>query len=410
MATRLPRPEIRNRESRVWIVFAVIHVGFLARLLPFILSGGVLSDIRLYREWAYQAINDGVWQGIDTAWVYPVGALVPMLLATVFGPQLYQLAWFLLFALLNAVGVAALVRTRSTHRFTAAYWWLVATALLGPVAVGRLDGLTAPLVIAGILLLGARPGTASLLLSAATWVKVWPAAVILAAVVALRSRVRIVLAGAALSAVIAAGVVLFGDLRNLTSFLGAQGARGMQLEAPLSTPGVWQAITGSSGAVIFEDDEINTMEVRGALSAQVATLMSPLLAVALVLTALLVAFALRRGAPPERVLATGSLALVTTLVVFNKVGSPQFMLWIAAVIAAGLVLDASADWKFPAVAMLVTAGLTTLVYPIFYDALRYDLSPAIAVVLTLRNLLVISIFGWSLMQLVRLSTRSRVPS
>lgn len=408
MATRLPAPEIRNRASTVWIFFAVIHVGFLARLLPFITSGGVLSDIRLYREWAYQALNDGVWQGIDTAWVYPVGALVPMLLATVFGAQLYQLAWFLLFAVLNAVGVAALVRTRSEHRFTAAYWWLAATALLGPVAVGRLDGLTAPLVIGGILLLGTRPVAASLILSAATWVKVWPAAVILAAVVALRSRVRIVLAGAALSAVIAVVVVLFGDLRNLTSFLGAQGARGMQLEAPLSTPGVWQAITGSSGAVIFEDEEINTMEVRGALSAQVATLMSPLLAIALVLTAALVAFALRRGASPERVLATGSLALVTTLVVFNKVGSPQFMLWIAAVIAAGLVLDAGADWKFPAVAMLVTAGLTTLVYPIFYDALRYDLSPAIAAVLTLRNLLVIGIFGWSLVRLVRLGSRSRV--
>ncbi|WP_162149406.1 glycosyltransferase 87 family protein [Arthrobacter sp. Br18] len=406
MDSRPPTPETRNRVSPVWIIFAVIHIGFLARLLPFITSGGVLSDIRLYREWAYQALNDGVWQGIDAAWVYPVGALVPMLFATVLGPQLYQLTWFLLFAVLNAAGVAALIRTPSRQRFLAAYWWLAATALLGPVAVGRLDGLTAPMVIVGILLLGTKPVAASLILSAATWVKVWPAAVLLAAVVTLRSRVRIVLAGAALSIGIAAVVVLFGDLRNLTSFLGAQGARGMQLEAPLSTPGVWQAITGSSGAVIFEDDEINTMEVRGALSAQVAALMSPLLAVALVLTAALVAFALRRGAPPERVLAAGSLALVSTLVVFNKVGSPQFMLWIAAVIAAGMVLDTHANWRFPAIAMLVTAGLTTLVYPIFYDALRFDLSPAIAAVLTVRNLLVICIFGWSLVQLGRLSRHS----
>ncbi|MCU1634260.1 MAG: hypothetical protein JWM61_2912 [Micrococcaceae bacterium] len=409
MRIRLPRPETRNTASSVWVFFAIIHAGFLARLLPFIIGGGVLSDIRFYREWAYSALDDGVWEGIDTAWVYPVGALVPMVLASAFGPYLYQLAWFVLFAGLNALGTAALVRRGTASSFTAAYWWLTATALLGPVAVGRIDGLTAPLVITALLLVAARPFVASLVLSAATWMKVWPAAVVLAALVVVRQgRLRIVGAGVAVSAGIAVVVAVFGDIRNLTGFLSAQGARGMQLEAPLSTPGVWQAITGTSGAYFFEDEVINTMEVRGALSGLVGDLMTPLLVLSVLLVAAFLAIALHRGAPAGALLATGSLALVSTLVVFNKVGSPQFMLWITAVIAVGLVLDRASEWRYPAFAMLATAALTTLVYPIFYDALRYDLNPAVAVLLTLRNLLVVSIFVWSLLRLGRLTARARV--
>ncbi|MHA7239482.1 glycosyltransferase 87 family protein [Arthrobacter sp. TMS1-12-1] len=408
MRIRPPRPETRNSARSVWLFFGLIHLGFLARLLPFILAGGVLSDIRFYRQWAYQALGDGVWQGIDTAWVYPVGALAPMLAAAVFGPYLYQFAWFVLFAGLNAVGVAALIRRGTPSSFTAAYWWLTATALLGPVAVGRIDGLTAPLVITALLIVATRPFLASLVLSAATWMKVWPAAVVLAALVVVREgRLRILAAGVALTAGIAVVVAVFGDVRNLTGFLSAQGARGMQLEAPLSTPGVWQAITGASGAYFFEDEVINTMEVRGALSGLVGDLMSPLLALTVVLVAVFLGVALHRGAEPGALLATGSLALVSTLVVFNKVGSPQFMLWIAATIAAALVLDRAAEWRYPAIAMLVTAALTTLVYPVFYDALRYDLDPAVAVLLTLRNLLVVSIFGWSLVRLGRLTARAR---
>ncbi|KQO01733.1 hypothetical protein ASF21_09050 [Arthrobacter sp. Leaf234] len=408
MRIRLPRPETRNTARSVWLFFAVIHAGFLARLLPFIIGGGVLSDIRFYREWAYSALNDGVWEGIDTAWVYPVGALATMVLAAAFGPFLYQLAWFALFAGLNALGTAALLRRGTPSSFTAAYWWLTATALLGPVAVGRIDGLTAPLVITGLLVVAARPFVASLLLSAATWMKVWPAAVVLAALVVVRDgRLRIVGAGLALTAAIAAAVTAFGDVRNLTGFLSAQGARGMQLEAPLSTPGVWQAITGSSGAYFFEDEVINTMEVRGALSGVVGDLMTPLLVLTVLVVAAALAVALHRGAAAGSLLATGSLALVATLVVFNKVGSPQFMLWIAAVIAAGLVLDGVAGWRYPALAMLATAALTTLVYPVFYDALRYELNPAVAVLLTLRNLLVVSIFVWSLVRLGRLAAGMR---
>lgn len=390
------------RRKSLWICFLVVHLLFFALLSPLIFTGEVLSDIQFYRQWAFEGINNGNWQGISGSWVYPIGALAPMLLAAVLGWGPYQLVWFLIFTALNAAAVAVISRPGTPARFTSAYWWLAVTALLGPVAVGRVDGLTAPLVIIGLLLLASRPVAASALLAVATWMKVWPAAVILAALAVSRRRITLLATGAAVSVLMASVVAAGGGLRHLLSFIGAQGARGMQMEAPFTTPGLWQAILGSSDAYIFEDKVINTREVRGALGEPVAALMSPLLALAAAAVVVLLIWALRRGADAGQLLVTGSLALVSAFIVFNKVGSPQFMLWLGAVVAVGVAWEGR-SWRVPAVIMLAVAPLTTLVYPMFYAALYDDLNVAVALLLTVRNILLLVLFCWSVARIVRLT-------
>ncbi|GAA1340519.1 glycosyltransferase family 87 protein [Arthrobacter roseus] len=407
MITSQSEPLIfRHRKSTLWGAFVLMHVVSLLTLLPLIVNGQVLSDIRFYREWAYLGLDDGVWQGISNDWVYPVAALLPMLLATVFGSYLYQLGWFALFTALNAVGLTVLTdRGRRKDRYHAAYWWLLATALLGPVALGRIDGLTAPMVIAALLLLGSRPIMAAALLSLATWIKVWPAAVVLVALTVSPKRIRLLLTGFAVSVLITAFVAVNGGIKYLLSFISAQGDRGMQLEAPFTTPGLWQAITGGAGAYIYEDKDINTREVRGALGEPVATLMSPLLFLAVTAVVVLLFWALRRGVEVERLITIGSLAVVSAMIVFNKVGSPQFMLWLVAVTTVGLAIEGG-RWKFPGVTMLAISALTTLVYPIFYAELYNELNPWVALLLTLRNGLVVALFVWAVAMLVRLARAS----
>ena len=390
------------RRKSLWICFTLVHVVFFAGLSSLIFSGGVLSDINIYRQWAFQGINDGIWQGISTDWVYPIGAMVPMLVSAVLGSELYQLVWFFLFTGLNAAAVAVISKPGTPTRYASAYWWLLITGLLGPVAVGRVDGLTAPLVIAALLLLASRPIIASALLAFATWMKVWPAAVILAVLVTWRRRATLVLIGAAVSIVMAGIVIAGGGLSHLLSFVGAQGARGMQMEAPFTTPGLWQAILGGSDAFIYEDKLINTREVRGALGEPVAALMMPLLALAAIAVVVLLFWAMRRGADASQLLIAGSLALVSAFIVFNKVGSPQFMLWLGAVVAVGVAWEGR-SWITPAVLMLIIAPLTTLVYPLFYAALYNDLNVGVALLLTVRNILLLVLFAWSLLRIVRLT-------
>ena len=390
------------RRKSLWICFALVHLVFFAALSSLIFSGGVLSDINFYRQWAFDGINNGNWQGISNDWVYPIGALAPMLLAAVLGWGPYQLVWFLLFTALNGAAVAVMSKPGTPARYAASYWWLVVTGLLGPVAVGRIDGLTAPLVIVALLLLASRPVIASALLAFATWMKVWPAAVILAVLVTWRRRGTLVLTGAAVSLVMAGIVIAGGGLSHLLSFVGAQGARGMQMEAPFTTPGLWQAILGGSDAFIYEDKLINTREVRGALGEPVAALMMPLLALAALAVVVLLFWAMRRGADAGQLLIAGSLALVAAFIVFNKVGSPQFMLWLGAVVAVGVAWEGR-SWLVPAILMLVIAPLTTLVYPMFYAALYNDLNVVVALLLTVRNILLLVLFAWSLLRIVRLT-------
>ncbi|MFF2604751.1 glycosyltransferase family 87 protein [Arthrobacter koreensis] len=396
-----------TRSGVLWLTFAGVHLLFFGLLSPLIFTGEVLSDIQFYRQWAFEGLQDGQWQGISTDWVYPIGALAPMLLAAVFGYGPYQFAWFLIFTGLNAAAFAVLTAGRTRVRCIAAYWWLGITALLGPVAIGRIDGLTAPLVIMGLLWLATRPVIASLLLSAATWIKVWPAAVILAVLAVSKQRRTLLATGAAFSAAVAAVVAAAGGLPHLLSFMGAQGDRGMQLEAPFTTPGLWQAILGRSDAHIYEDTVINTREVRGALGEPVAALMTPLLALAAVAVVLLLVWAVKRGADAGALLAAGSLALVSAFIVFNKVGSPQFMLWLGAVVAVGVAWEGRA-WRLPASMMIAVAALTTLVYPVFYEALYNDLNVAVAVLLTLRNLLLMALLAWSLGKITALARAGKI--
>ena len=81
-------------------------------------------------------------------------------------------------ALLDAVAFAILLGTArlSRTRRIAAWWWVGFLALLGPIALGRIDAVTVPLAITGLLFAAGRPRVAAVLLTVGAWVKVWPAA------------------------------------------------------------------------------------------------------------------------------------------------------------------------------------------------------------------------------------------
>ena len=401
-----PRPDLTAllaRRSSVLAVFAAVHLLYFALLLPRIIAGETYGDVILYRHWAFHGFSTGIWLGIDDAWVYPAAAILPMIISGLLGQQLYMLGWFLLCAVLNLTAVLALLNRGATrYGWQAAYLWISLTAILGPVAFSRVDGVTGPLVVVGLLLAAAYPVFASSVLSLATWIKVWPAAAVLALLVTARARVRVVLAGLLVSGVIVGTAASRGGVGNVLAFLSTQGERGMQLEAPLATPGLWQAILSDATTVEF-NAEIHTMEIRGSLAEPMAALMDTLLCLAVASIALLMVAALRNGADRAELLATGTLALVGALIVFNKVGSPQFMLWLVAVISVGVALNGR-RWIVPSALMVLIAVLTTLVYPIFYTQLHEALDPGVALVLSARNLLVVVVFAWAVRKLRLLRT------
>jgi hypothetical protein len=405
------RREALRRPRTLLTGFVALHLVFLAALLPTILTGRVLGDLPLYRVWAEQALLNNVWQGIDVAWVYPIGAIVPIVLADAAGPLLYQLLWFLMTAALNAATVGILTDWgRNRAGYPAAWFWLLASLLLSPVGLLRLEGLTAPLVIMGLVLLARRPVLASALLTAATWIKVWPAAVVLAIVATNRRRLSVLVTGAVLSGGVTVAVWLAGGLNHLSGFVTEQTDRALQLEAPVTTPWVWLAALGHNGTTIYQNHEIATREVSGPGAGVAAAAMTPVMFLVLAGVFVLMLVALRRRRDPASLMLLGSLALVTTFVVLNKVGSPQYILWIAPVVTVGVLTD-WAHWRVPAYLTVAISLLTTLVFPVFYMPLIAGDVGAL-LLLTLRNGLLVLLLGWSVASLWRMAApgpRTAVP-
>ncbi|SMH33733.1 Protein of unknown function [Rathayibacter oskolensis] len=391
----------------LWGAFALIHL--LLSLLALYAPGLPMGDVSIiYKNWMQTAVDGGGVVGLDVDWVYPILALVPIGSAWLFGAAGYDLTWLIGVVAVDAAAFALLLHGRRAVRLAAARWWLLFLVLLGPIAVGRIDAFTVPLAIAGLLWASSRPAVAALALTIATWIKVWPAALLAAAVLLLRGRLRMVVVAAGVSAAIVLGVVALGGGAHVFSFVSDQTTRGLQIEAPVSTVWMWLSIDTTSTSYVYYAADINTFEMHGPGTEVAAALMNPALALAVLGTLLLGVRALLAKTPPTRLLPLLSLALVLVLIDTNKVLSPQYIVWLAPPVIAGLVVGAR-DFATPAKLTLLIAALTQLVYPYLYLFLLYS-NAVMVVVLTVRNALLLVLLGWVLRELWRLGRRASEPS
>lgn len=397
--------------------FIVVHLVFLVFAASLSLRGEAFSDTFIYREWAMAGFNDANLTGGPSPWVYPILALIPMAIAGLAGPGPFFFLWVLMTTLLNGWALLKLTeRGRASQAIPAGWWWLAFTFLMGWLGFARVDGLTAPLVLVALAYGAKRPFVASVLLAIGTWVKVWPAAIMLALFAVVKNRLVVVLAGIATTAAVVALAAALGSVPRLLNFLTQQGDRGMQLEATFTTPWLWLSVLNAGGSRMYMNTDINSMQVDGPGTATMSVLMQPLLVLAALLVAGLAFWALHNGKQHKvaggvdrtELLLAGALALAAAFVVFNKVGSPQFMVWLGPAVAVGLA-HSWREWRVPAAMLIAIAVATYFIYPLFYDALSHN-NPWMALVLTIRNVLLVVLFLWSVRRLYSLGRKTAVPA
>lgn len=398
-----------NSRNGLLAGFCVVHLVFLVFALIVSLRGEAFSDTFIYRDWTTAGFRDENLSGGPSPWVYPVLALVPMAIAGLAGPGPFFFLWVLMITLLNGAALARLtVWGRRREAIPAAWWWLVFVFIMGWLGFARVDGFTAPIVLIALAYGVSQPFIASILLSVATWMKVWPAAVMLSLFTVVKQRTKVVAAGILTSVLVVALTAAVGQLPKLLNFLTQQGDRGMQLEATFTTPWLWLSVLHVGDSQMYMNTDINSMQVDGPGTALMSFLMQPLLALAAILVAALTFWALHNGkrsggADRTELLLAGSLTMATAFVVFNKVGSPQFMVWLAPAVTVGLA-HSWKEWRVPA-AMLIAIGVATyFIYPLFYDALSHN-NPLMALVLTVRNVLLVVLFCWSVRRLYLLGKK-----
>ena len=381
----------------LWAGFALVHGALW--WLCFASPGWPLGDVEVvYLGWATDAASGVDVVGITTGFVYPLLALLPVLAPLAFGPDLYAAAWLGLVTLLNAGAFALLLgRGQDRRGLGAAAWWLGFLLLLGPVALARIDAVTVPPAIAALLMVGTRPVWGTVMLTLATWVKIWPVALILALFSVSKDRWRVLAAATGTSLVIVLVALGLGSGPNVLSFVSAQTNRGIQIESPVAGIWMWQAALGMPGSYLYYDQQILTFQIVGTGTNVAIAAMTPLLALSVSAVLLLAWQRVRAGARAADLFPPLALALVLVLIVVNKVGSPQFTTWLAAPLILGLLVRGS-GWRVPAVLGLVIAALTQLVYPHLYDLLLAA-DPVMVLVLTVRNALEVVLLGWAVWQI-----------
>lgn len=401
-----------SRLLLLWLAFVAVHfwLGFLALYSP----GNPFGDVSgTYKVWVERGLATGQWVGIDTAWVYPIVALVPMVISHAFGSALYVSTWLSLVMVIDAAAFAVLIGIGGErHRAKAAWWWLAFLVLLGAISLGRVDSVAIPIAMMGVLVLAASPRLASVLLTLAAWIKVWPAALVVAAVIAFPARRAIFWAAAITTLMIILAVSVLGGLPQVFSFITELTGRGIEIEAPMAIFWMFDSARGASASSrVFYDVGIQAYEVVGPGIATVGAVVTVLLGLAVVTLLGYAALLVRRGVPAIRMLPELSLALTTTFLIFNKVGSPQYATWLAVPLVLGLTVGAThggRSFRVPAVLTLVIAALTQLIYPFFFDDVVRG-SVTMLLVLAVRNLLYLALLGWAVVGLWELRTSSSVP-
>lgn len=392
------------RLPALWVATILVHLWliFEASLNP---QTAPFNDVNLYGYWANQVLEGNGILGVNLPWVYPFVALGPILLAKLIGGSAGMLTgWLIFIGAVNLIGVSAIVDWGQEGKaaFRSAFFYLAFIAFLGPVAIGRIDSAAAFFAVLGLVQVyrnRIRAGMVFFTLGA--WIKIWPIAAALALFSSTKAKLKSIFGVVATLVVILLTGFALGANQNLFSFVTMQGSRGLQVESVAATFWVWAAKFGLPGAGIYFDNQLVTNQVSGAFSAETAILLGLAMVVAIGITAWLGFRAFRAAADSKHLFVAVFLTAALDLIVFNKVGSPQFEVWLAIPLMAGILLNLP-NWKLPLALGVAIALLTNLLYPVFYMDLM-GLGWLGIAILTVRNVALVALLIWANLRLTKLA-------
>jgi hypothetical protein len=325
----------------------------------------------------------------------------------------YLAVFIVLMLALDATFTVALWRAAGRRHTPGLRLWILVVPLLGPIVYARFD--LVPAVLAGGALLavaGTRPAIAGVLTGAGAAVKLWPVALLPALLLDRRGRRRAVAGFLAVGAVAVAGTVAAGGIARLLSPLTWQGDRGLQIESLFAVPLLCaRLVSPSTWATPYT--RFYAFQVEGPGAATLADLSTVATVAALGLLGWLCWRVLRRGHRPDEVGAVAGLLMTGTaclLVVTNRTLSPQYLIWVGALLAAlGCVAPAEPTLPRLLRLLLVSCALTQVIYPIGYALLTNETWATWVGValLTARNALLVAITVITLRRVIALTPARR---
>lgn len=337
-----------------WVVTRALLLGTLTGSVPYPDGPSVLNDVKLYAEWSDLLVTGRFPIG-DDMWQYPPGAGLVFAVAALMGSN--PVAAFALIALLcdlATLAVLAIAGRRRGVSLGAAWAWTIGAVLVGPVWLARFDVVPTLAAVVALVLV-ARPALSGAAAAAGALLKVWPGLMLIA--LPRRSLPRGILGFVVMAAAILGGVMLWST--GGVSFLGEQGARGLQVESVGALPFmVWNVFT-----------EVPTEFRFGAMEVDVPITIPLGLAITLAGFAILGLLGVLRLLGRLESLDPADVALVALLVsiVTSRVLSPQYSVWIVGV-AAVTFLDPASRMRMVVWLLAPSILVTQVIYPYGYGS------------------------------------------
>jgi len=337
-----------------WVGSRLLLLGTLTGVVPYPDGPSVINDVKLYAEWSSLLVTGRFPIG-DDMWQYPPGAGIVFALAALLGSN--PVAAFAIIALacdLATLAVLALAGRRRRVGLDAAWAWVIGALLVGPVWLARFDVVPTLAAVVALVLV-ARPVWSGAAAAAGTLLKVWPGIMLIA--LPRRSLPRGILGFVIMSAAILGSVLLWST--GGVSFLGEQGARGLQVESVGALPFmVWNVFS-----------EVPTEFRFGAMEVDVAVTIPLGLAITLAGFAVLGVLGILRLLGRLETLAPADVALVALLVsiVTSRVLSPQYSVWVVGV-AAVTFLDPESRLRRVVWLLVPSILVTQVIYPYGYGS------------------------------------------
>ncbi len=391
-----------------WFILLVALVAQLTLIWFGTAAGDPFGDVRyIYDAWISNMRVGGYLLGITDPWVYPYPAQIPLWLADLASPTDYLSGWYLLVVNTNMLLVAYLLGWgKKMDRFKAVWFFIGCVFLIGPVAIARLEVFSVALTLmAATAFFENKESRSTQLFNLATWIKVSPFASLVTVFIVSDKKKKFILNMAIASAVIIGIGLALGGAENLFSFAGMQSGRGIQVESSIAVIWLIGLLLGIPGIKTYYDNEIVTFQISGFGVTEVASVMTIIQFLALGITIWLGFRAKANGADRNVLFAWLMLTATLDLLVFNKVGSPQYQLWVVGAAFFG-VLASVPKWRMVSVITLVTSALSWLIFPVFYGSLL-DGAPLGVGLLVLRNLGIIAILVFANLQLIKLGNKPK---
>jgi hypothetical protein len=373
------------------VSFGALHYGFYAR--------SVLVDTPIYERYGDAIVHHGKVPYRDFSVEYPPAALaafvVPSLVAPARDFGRYREVFEALMLGCGAVAAALvgllLVRQGAPPARVASRSLLAGLAplLLGPVVLSRFDLWPALLTVGAVAALTvSRNRLGFALLGLAVAAKIYPAVLVPLAVVHVwrrrgRREACICIAAALATVLVLTLPLLLVAPHGLWSSFSGQATRPLQLESlGSSLLLVAHRAFGLGITVVFSHGSNNVAGHGAGLLAAVQTLLGVIAVVAL-----WIAYA--RGPQTSGRLIRYSAACVCAFIAFGKVLSPQFLIWLVALVL--LVPGRRGD--VAAALLAVAMVVTQLWFPSHYISLAYNLDPRASWLVFARDLLLVALFA-----------------